>query len=63
MPTILSISLIICKNTLKNLIIARMTKDERLLYEKSHGYKSFGRLCDEFYQNIDPEEFMSSRQG
>lgn len=32
---------------------------ERKQYEESKGYKSFGRICDELYSNLNPEEFMS----
>lgn len=39
--------------------IAEMSQTEREVYEESKGYKSFGRLCDEFYNNIDPNEFNS----
>ena len=36
-----------------------LSLQERKLYEESKGYKSFGRICDEIYCNLDPEEFKS----
>jgi hypothetical protein len=36
-----------------------MSKDERKSYEESKGYISFGRQCDEFYSEIDFDEFES----
>jgi hypothetical protein len=36
-----------------------MTKEERLEWEKEQGFKSFGTICDEFYDNIDFEKFKS----
>ncbi|MCK9256208.1 MAG: hypothetical protein M0Q45_08590 [Bacteroidales bacterium] len=37
--------------------IANMTHEERKNYEIANGYMSFGRYCDEFYENIDFEKF------
>lgn len=39
--------------------ILSMSPEELKEYEESKGYKSFGRLCDEFYQTINPEDFQS----
>ena len=39
-----------------------MTKEERLAWEKEQGFKSFGTICDEFYETIDPESFKSSEE-
>jgi len=36
-----------------------MTKEERLAWEKEQGFKSFGTMCDEFYETIDPSSFKS----
>jgi len=36
-----------------------MTKSERLEWEKQQGFKSFGTICDEFYETIEPEKFKS----
>jgi hypothetical protein len=36
-----------------------MTKEERLAWEKEQGFKSFGTICDEFYETINPESFKS----
>lgn len=40
-------------------IVNSLNTKELKTYEESRGYKSFGRLCDEFYNNINPEEFKS----
>jgi len=39
--------------------ITNMTQEERENYELSKGYMSFGRYCDEFYNNINFESFKS----
>jgi hypothetical protein len=39
--------------------VLSMSKDERKNYEESKGYISFGRMCDEFYDKIDFDEFES----
>ncbi len=39
-----------------------MSKEERLAWEKEQGFKSFGTICDEFYETIDPERFKSSEE-
>lgn len=39
-----------------------MTKEERLLWEKEQGFKSFGTICDEFYESIKPENFISVKE-
>lgn len=36
-----------------------MSKEERLSWEKKQGFKSFGTICDEFYETINPEQFKS----
>jgi hypothetical protein len=36
-----------------------LSSRERKLYEETKGYKSFGRICDEIYSNLDPEDFKS----
>lgn len=36
-----------------------MTKEERLSWEKEQGFKSFGTICDEFYETINPKTFKS----
>ncbi|HOG05080.1 MAG TPA: hypothetical protein PK978_02455 [Paludibacter sp.] len=36
-----------------------MTESERLEWEKQQGFKSFGTICDEFYETIEPEQFKS----
>lgn len=36
-----------------------MDKTERLAWEKEQGFKSFGTICDEFYDSIDFEKFTS----
>jgi len=41
-------------------LICSFTSEELIQYEVSKGYKSFGRICDELYSNIDPEEFIST---
>ena len=37
-----------------------MTKTERLAWEKQQGFKSFGTMCDEFYETINPANFKST---
>jgi hypothetical protein len=39
--------------------VLSMSKDERKSYEESKGYISFGRKCDEFYDEIDFDKFES----
>ncbi|MGF1587170.1 MAG: hypothetical protein ACFCUM_17765, partial [Bacteroidales bacterium] len=39
--------------------VLSMSKDERKSYEESKGYISFGRKCDESYDEIDFDEFES----
>jgi hypothetical protein len=39
--------------------VLSMSKNERKTYEKSKGYISFGRKCDEFYDEIDFDKFES----
>ncbi len=39
--------------------VLSMNPQELKAYEESKGYKSFGRLCDEIYYNINPEDFKS----
>lgn len=43
-------------------MIVEMSNSERKKYEEARGYKSFGRICDELYDNIDPEEFKSQEE-
>lgn len=50
--------------TLEEFIIAanktsKMTNDEIVNYENALGYNSFGRICDEFYHSINPDNFKS----
>lgn len=46
------------ENTLAK--VNAMTKDQRMTWEKEQGFKSFGTICDEFYETINPEIFKSS---
>ncbi|MFV0392270.1 MAG: hypothetical protein ACK5KP_10370 [Paludibacteraceae bacterium] len=39
--------------------VIRMTDEERIRWEKSQGFESFGTVCDNFYRNIDPSLFSS----
>lgn len=39
--------------------VMSMSPDELAIYEQGKGYKSFGRICDEFYENIDVTQFES----
>ncbi len=39
--------------------VSTMTKAERNAWEKEQGFKSFGTICDEFYESINPEQFGS----
>lgn len=39
------------------LLVSAMNEDERLMWEKEKGFKSIGTICDEFYENINPEQF------
>lgn len=45
-------------NDIRNKVLA-MNLDELRAYEDSLGYCSFGRKCDEIYNNIDEDEFLS----
>ncbi len=36
-----------------------MSKPERLEWERHQGFKSFGTICDEFYETINPERFKN----
>ena len=42
--------------------VLSMNDLELKLYEESMGYKSFGRECDEFYENIDFEKFTTQEE-
>ncbi|MBN2746190.1 MAG: hypothetical protein JXR34_05640 [Bacteroidales bacterium] len=42
--------------------IKNMSIDERIKYEDSKGYKSFGRVCDEFYYSINFDQFSSQEE-
>ena len=39
--------------------ISTMTRDERLSYELSQGYESFGSYCEKFYESIVPEDYQT----
>jgi hypothetical protein len=43
--------------------IYSFTHEERKKYEDSHGYKSFGRICDELYFSILPSKFKSIEEA
>jgi hypothetical protein len=43
--------------------IFSLTHEERMAYEDSHGYKSFGRICDELYFSILPSKFNSIEEA
>jgi hypothetical protein len=42
--------------------IVHMTHEERANYEMANGYISFGRYCDELYNNINFEQFKSQEE-
>ena len=39
-----------------------MKPEERIAWEKSKGFKSFGTICDEVYRRIDPTKFKSLQE-
>lgn len=39
-----------------------MNNTERLTWEKSKGFKSFGTICNEVYQSIDPTKFKNLQE-
>jgi hypothetical protein len=39
-----------------------MKLDERVAWEKSQGFKSFGTICDEFYKTIEPQNFKNIQE-
>lgn len=39
--------------------VIRMTDEERIRWEKSKGFESFGTVCDKFYDSIEPENFSN----
>lgn len=39
--------------------VSAMSKTERLAWEKSKGFKSFGTICDEFYSTIKSQDFKT----
>jgi hypothetical protein len=39
-----------------------MKPEERVAWEKSKGFKSFGTICDEFYATIEPQNFKTIEQ-
>jgi len=39
-----------------------MTKEQRKAWEKEQGFESFGTICDEFYETIDPVNFKSKEE-
>lgn len=41
---------------------SHMQLEELIAYEDAKGYKSFGRLCEEFYSTIVPENFKSMEE-
>jgi len=46
------------QQTLKE--VSSLSSDERVAWEDAKGFKSFGRVCDEIYSKIKPEEFRNS---
>lgn len=36
-----------------------MTKEDRLLWEKEQGFKSFGTICDEYYESLNPNDYKT----
>jgi len=36
-----------------------MKPEDRVAWEKSKGFKSFGTICDEFYKTIEPQNFKT----
>lgn len=36
-----------------------MSHQERIVWEKEQGFKSFGTICDDFYETIQPESFKN----
>lgn len=42
--------------------VSSMKPEQRLEWEKSKGFKSFGAICDEIYKGIDPTKFKSLQQ-
>jgi hypothetical protein len=39
-----------------------MKPEERIAWEESNGFKSFGTICDEVYKRIDPTKFKSLQE-
>lgn len=39
--------------------VTSMKPEERVAWEKSQGFKSFGTICDEFYATIEPQNFKT----
>lgn len=44
-------------------LISQMSSEERKNYETANSYISFGRLCDEFYANMQPEAFKTQEEA
>src|ERR1035437_3214855 len=40
-----------------------MKPEERIGFEKSKGFKSFGTICDDFYATINPDKFKSETEA
>lgn len=40
-----------------------MKSEERTVWEKSKGFKSFGSICDDFYASIDADKFKSKEEA
>ena len=39
-----------------------MKTDERISWEKSQGFKSFGTICNDFYATINPQDFKTIKE-
>ncbi|MEA1878224.1 MAG: hypothetical protein U9N86_15375 [Bacteroidota bacterium] len=42
--------------------IFSLSYEERIAWEDSHGYRSFGSICEELYLSIDPADFKSIQE-
>ena len=42
--------------------INAMSKEQRLAWEKEQGFKSFGTICDEFYETLNPLNYSNIEQ-
>jgi len=43
--------------------VRTMKPEDRIAWEKSEGFTSFGTICDEFYKTIEPENFKSTDEA